>query len=131
MASGHATNPPPRVSAVARTERSPGFGPPPAFPVSQWLWSGEPGRSGQVARYSGGAAPAFHRLPSSPVRVTSICSAAASLGNPPSRRKGCLQLLFQLGPLGLVGAPFGRRRLGLAIEELRVEHGDSVQQGVG
>jgi hypothetical protein len=25
---------------VARTERSPGFGPPLAFPVSQWLMSG-------------------------------------------------------------------------------------------
>jgi hypothetical protein len=67
----HATNPPPRVFAVARTERSPGFGPPLAFPVSQWRLSGVPGRKGQVARHSGGAAPALHRLPSSPVRVMS------------------------------------------------------------
>ena len=32
----HATDPPPRVHLVARTERSPGFGPSLAFPVAQW-----------------------------------------------------------------------------------------------
>src|SRR5215210_3554826 len=70
--SGHATNPPPRVFMVARTERSPGFGTPLAFPVSQWLESGGPGDCRQVTRYSGGAAPVLHRLPSSPVRVVSV-----------------------------------------------------------
>jgi hypothetical protein len=31
-----ATDPPPRVLLVARTKRSPGFGPSLAFPVAQW-----------------------------------------------------------------------------------------------
>jgi hypothetical protein len=37
----HATDPPPRAAMVARTERSPGFGTPLAFPVAQWRreWS--------------------------------------------------------------------------------------------
>lgn len=49
---------------VARTERSPGSGRPLAFPVSQWRHE-----RGDDARYSGGAAPDFHRLPSFPIRV--------------------------------------------------------------
>src|ERR671921_455106 len=41
---GHATDPPPRVFEVARRERSPGFGTPLAFPVSQWRseWRSDP-----------------------------------------------------------------------------------------
>jgi hypothetical protein len=70
--SRHATDPPPRVSMVARTERSPGFGTPLAFPVSQWRREWRAGLAETSSRYSGGAAPVLHRLPSSPVRVPSV-----------------------------------------------------------
>ena len=57
--------PPPRVLRVARTQRSPGFGPSLAFPgKSQWHLSEE-----SRARYSGGAAPELHRLPRISARV--------------------------------------------------------------
>jgi hypothetical protein len=70
---GHATNPPPRVFMVARTERSPGFGTPLAFPVSQWLLSGMSGGLDASSRYSGGAAPVLHRLPSKPRSCSFNC----------------------------------------------------------
>ena len=70
--SGHATDPPPRAFMVARTERSPGFGTPLAFPVSQWRSEWRAWPTGPGTRYSGGAAPVLHRLPSSPVRVASV-----------------------------------------------------------
>ncbi len=74
---GDATFPSPEGMLVARTERSPGFGLSLAFPVSQWQMSedsrcfeicGAPIDEGTTARYSGGAAPVLHRLPSIRVR---------------------------------------------------------------
>src|SRR3712207_4421616 len=64
--------PSPEGFMVARTERSPGFGPPLAFPVSQWRCEWRTWPLGPGARYSGGAAPDLHRLPSIPVRVSSV-----------------------------------------------------------
>ena len=64
--------PSPEGFMVARTARSPGFGTPLAFPVSQWLSEWRSWPQGPGARYSGGAAPDLHRLPSIPVRVSSV-----------------------------------------------------------
>jgi hypothetical protein len=75
---------------VARTERSPGFGPPLAFPVSQWLMSGV--NAGSVPacplqwRGRAGITPASER----PRSWVFDCEAAASLGLPGRRRKRSL-----------------------------------------
>ena len=83
---------------VARTERSPGFGTPLAFPVSQWRSEWRAWPRGPGTRYSGGAAPDSHRLPSIPVRVSSIVPQP---------------LVYWLGPLAareLSSKPFSRAR---------------------
>jgi hypothetical protein len=64
--------PSPEGFMVARTARSPGFGTPLAFPVSQWLSEWRAWPRGPGSRYSGGAAPDLHRLPNIPVRVSSV-----------------------------------------------------------
>jgi hypothetical protein len=61
--------PPPRACVVARAGRSPGFGLSLAFPVAQWRME-----RGTYARYSGGAAPELHRLPSVTARVFRLVS---------------------------------------------------------
>ena len=72
----HATDPPPRafhggtngeVSWLRDSTRLPGF------PVA--VLSGDPGRLRPGARYSGGAAPGLHRLPSKPRSCCFNCSA--------------------------------------------------------
>jgi hypothetical protein len=65
-AAGHATNPPPRASWWHERRGLLASGTPLAFPVSQWRceWRAWPEWPG--ARYSGGAAPVLHRLPSAP-----------------------------------------------------------------
>ena len=115
---------------VARTERSPGFGPSLAFPVAQWRRerSGAPVEGG--ARYSGGAAPVLHRLPSVPVRVLQLFNAGQvyRVGDPV--RKSGLECRLEARALRLVGRHSLGRRLGLAPEVARVERRDGVEQAV-
>jgi hypothetical protein len=69
---GSATDPPPRVVGGTNGEVSwlRDFTRLPGFPVA--VLSEEPGQPWPGTRYSGGAAPGFHRLPSSPIRVSSV-----------------------------------------------------------
>jgi hypothetical protein len=64
---GLATDPPPRAFMVARTERSPGFGTPLAFPVSQWRseWRAWPMMARYPLQWRGraGIAPASEQAP--------------------------------------------------------------------
>ena len=59
------------------------------------------------------------------------CSAVASLGTLPLRRKGRFELCLELGTVCLVGAPFGRRRLTLTTEVMGIQRSDSLDQLVG
>ena len=100
--------PSPEGIMVARTARSPGFGTPLAFPVSQWRSEWRAWPRGPGTRYSGGAAPDLHRLPSIPVRVVFSCSAGASLLIWRSSRKGRLELGLESASLRLVRTPILR-----------------------
>jgi hypothetical protein len=57
---------------VARTARSPGFGTPLAFPVSQWRFEWRPGRKGQVPVTVAGPRRTFTGFRVIPVRVSSV-----------------------------------------------------------
>ena len=91
-----ATYPPPRVCMVARTERSPGFGPSLAFPVSQWRRERSASSPrGSRARYSGGAAPVLHRLPSVPIRVFQLFNVRKAYRPCPAARKSALERVLE------------------------------------
>jgi hypothetical protein len=101
----HATDPPPRAFMVARTERSPGFGTPLAFPVSQWRfeWSSWPMRARYPLQWRGraGIAPASEQAPFVLLQLFRSGSLSARFAG----RKGCLQLGLESSSLLQVGAP--------------------------
>jgi hypothetical protein len=114
---------------VARTERSPGFGTPLAFPVAQWRleWSAWPPGQAPVTvagprRYCTG----FRVAPF--VLVQLYCS--ASLRIPPPGRKGCLELGLQPCALALVDLPLLVRRLLLPPQVAGVEDRDCGDQRI-
>jgi hypothetical protein len=90
---------------VARTERSPGFGTPLAFPVSQWRseWRAWPTRARYPLQWRGraGIAPASEQAPF----VFFQLFRSGSLSIRPIGRKGCLQLGLQSSSLVQVGVP--------------------------
>ena len=112
---------------VARTARSPGFGTPLAFPVSQWRseWRAWPVRARCPLQWRGraGLAPASEY----PRSCVFSCSAAASLWVSASYRKGRGELGLEAGALGLVGAPFVTRSFRLPSQIPGVERRDSVE----
>jgi hypothetical protein len=128
MAAGHATNPPPRASwwHERRGLLASGLHSPSRFPSG--VLSGGPGRSGPGTRYSGGAAPDFHRLPSNPRSCVISFSAAASLSVRPSARKRALEQPFQASPLFGVETPFLGRRLSFTSEIPRVKRSDGFEE---
>jgi hypothetical protein len=99
-ATGQRHQPSPEGFMVARTERSPGFGTPLAFPVSQWRaeWRAWPMMARYPLQWRGraGVAPASE-LPRS---CSFSFSAAASLSALPPGRKGSLELGSDPGSLG-------------------------------
>ena len=113
---------------VARTRRSPGFGTPLAFPVSQWHREWRPGPQGPGTRYSGGAAPDLHRLPSIPVRVVSVFSSAASLSVRASHRKRRLESRFEAGALGLIRGPFVSRSFAFPSQVFGIQRRNRVEE---
>ena len=123
-AAEHATNPPPRVCMVARTERSPGFGPPLAFPVSQWRMSGAPAsRAGCPLQWRGraGIAPASEQ---SPFAYFDCSAAAQSTGSgawPQERLERALSATLR-------AYAHSSGAIGLAARYARVERGDGVEQ---
>jgi hypothetical protein len=105
---------------VARTERSPGFGTPLAFPVAQWRleWSAWP--EGQAPVTVAGPRRYYTGFRVAPfVLVQLYCS--ASLRTPPARRKGRLELGLQSCALTLVHLPLLLRRLLLPPQVAGVE----------
>ncbi len=113
---------------VARTARSPGFGTPLAFPVSQWLseWRAWPVRARYPLQWRGraGLAPASEY----PRSCEFSCSAAASLRVPASSRKGGIEFSLEPGSFGLIPMPLvgGDFRLPSLIP--RVEGHDRVEE---
>ena len=99
-ATGQRHQPSPEGFMVARTERSPGFGTPLAFPVSQWLaeWRAWPMMARYPLQWRGraGVAPASE-LPRS---CSFSFSAWASLSALSPGRKGSLELCLDPGSLG-------------------------------
>src|SRR5262245_33336562 len=93
----------------------------PGFPVARERRNG--------ARYSGGAAPVSHRLPSIPTRVESIVTTEAKLGGRTGTRKLFAQCLFETSPLGLILLPFLRRDRSLFAGIARIELRQLIQGG--
>ena len=123
----HATDPPPRVSwwrerrgLLASGLRSPSRLPSGVVSEEPASWSG--------ARYSGGAAPVLHRLPSIPIRVASIVLRGSSRTGRARGRKSALELRLEPRALRSVALPLLGRRLRLAARVARVERGDGVEQ---
>ena len=100
---GHATNPPPRASwwHERRGLLASGLHSPSRFPSGvEWrAWPRGPG-----TRYSGGAAPVLHRLPSIPVRVRLFCSASLP-AQTPGRKRGRERMAYQPPPTRATASP--------------------------
>ena len=109
---------------VARTERSPGFGTPLAFPVSQWLREWSAWLYNQAPVTVAGPRRVCTGFRVAPfVLVQLYCS--ASLWSPAAARKGCFQLCFQLSAPVLIRLPLVLPDFLLAAEIPRVELSDS------
>src|SRR6185295_5481352 len=123
-----ATNPPPRASwwHERRGLLATGLHSPSRFPSG--VLSGEPGLERPGTRYSGGAAPDLHRLPSIPVRVIFNYSAAASLPACLASRKGRLELGLESAALRLVRVPLLGRGPQLLPEVAGIQRGNRVEQ---
>src|SRR3954467_12596656 len=70
---------------------APGLHSPSRFPSGD-EWSAGP--QGPASRYSGGAAPGLHRLPSSPVRVR-LYGSASLPAQTPGRKRGRARMAYQ------------------------------------
>src|SRR5690242_5595292 len=112
---------------VARTERSPGFGAPLAFPVTQWLMSGVPDLAVKLPVTVAGPRRHFTGFRVAPF-VISIVRQGASLGTPPARRKRGLELGLQSRSFSLVADPIRFGDLVLLSEIARVQGSDGRHQ---
>ena len=112
---------------VARTERSPGFGTPLAFPVAQWRLEWSAWRKGQAPVTVAGPRRYCTGFRVAPFVLVQLFR-SASLWIPPARRKGCLELSLESRALPLVGLPLLVGRLLLPSQVAGVEIRDCGDQ---
>ena len=122
-----ATDPPPRVLLVARTERSPGFGPSLAFPVAQWRRERRVGLIEAVPVTVAGPHRCYTGFRASPFAYFSCVARSRLRGRPPGR-KYVRQLCSEPRSVRHVAGPHVGRDLRLTARVLGVERRECVEQ---